>query len=89
MIPADIKKRHVLDAMKRLDKVIDAGRRRSRSLCLVHRSRHYPPRLVVSVASRLAGSGEVRFSGGSEAGLFLRRLGFDVRPCTCGGSRMR
>ncbi|MCY3856789.1 MAG: carbon-nitrogen hydrolase family protein [Rhodospirillales bacterium] len=50
--------------------------------------RHFPPKYVVAVAHEVA-TGELLspslFSGGPESNDFLRRRGFSVRECDCGG----
>jgi hypothetical protein len=90
MIPKEIQREHIVQAMAQLDKVIDAATRKSRSRCLIHEGRHYPPRLVIAVASGFATGKRMHpsdFSGGSEANDFLIRLGFTIKNCRCGGKK--
>lgn len=63
-------------------------RRAATRFCLVDEQRHYPPKYVVSLAVQQAFGTRLKpssFSGGAETNGLLRRLGFDVLACTCGG----
>ena len=89
MIPTRITKGHIEEAILR---VIHDGvppRRRSRGYCLVTNGKHLPPKYIIALAHQIA-AGEWlrpdRFSGGRESNEFLRRHGFAVVECDCGGS---
>ncbi|MCD6514645.1 MAG: hypothetical protein J7L07_06945 [Candidatus Odinarchaeota archaeon] len=79
-------------------KAIDEGKirvppgRTSRKYCLVYEGRHYPPKFVISKACLFQYGQELpfyAFSGGEETNRVLRRLGFSVVSCTCGGVGVR
>lgn len=90
MIPPLITSAHIVQAMRRIDRDGIPPQRRSRDYCLVADGKHFPPKYTIALAHRLA-TGEYlrsdRFSGGPESNDFLRRRGFDVVACNCGGLR--
>lgn len=89
MIPAFITKIHLTEALRRIVRDGIPPQRRSRKYCLVAYGNHFPPKQAISLAHAVA-TGEFlsprRFSGGAESNDFLRRRGFDVVKCDCGGS---
>lgn len=62
------------------------GKRKSRGYCLVSGGAHFPPKYVISVAYEVAeGKPLGRFMGGEPTNGFLKRRGFEVVACICGG----
>ncbi len=89
MIPSHITKAHIDEAIQRITHDDVPPGRRSRRYCLITGIGHLPPKYVISLAHRAATGKELDsslFSGGQESNGFLRRLGFDVRECSCGGT---
>ena len=90
MIPELITKKNIDTALRHILREGVASRRRGRSYCLVADGKHFPPKYTIAHAHRIA-TGEFlssdRFSGGNESNDFLRRLGFKVVTCNCGGVR--
>lgn len=81
-IPEDITKEHIRLALRHIDEHGVPPRRQSTRFSLVHRSREYPPKYVLSLAAELGLGRELspsEFGGGPETNLFLTRRGFDVR----------
>lgn len=90
MIPDDITREHVLEAMVRIDRQGVAPGRSGRTFRVLHRGRSYPPKLLISLAHDIAAGRPLPsslFSGGVESNSFLQRLGFTVQ--TLGGSMVR
>ena len=89
MIPTRITKTHIADAIQRILRDGVPRRRSGRSYCLVTNGEHLPPKYTIALAHQVA-TGELlhsdRFSGGPESNAFLRRRGFEVVECDCGGS---
>ena len=88
MIPNNITRQHILQAIAHVDRYgVEPGRESTR-YDLVHEERIYPPKYVVSLANRYA-NGEMlpapSFDGGMETNYFLMRRGFEVREK--GGAR--
>lgn len=75
-------RQHVLSALGEIDKNGVPAGSESTKYDLIHEARHYPPKLVLEVAARMAGLNLPRdqFSGGerSTATKILRMLGFDI-----------
>ncbi len=88
MIPECITRAHIAEAIQRIIRDGFPPQRRGRGYCLVADSNHLPPKCTISLAHQLA-MGEWlhpdRFSGGQESNEFLRRRGFEVAGCDCGG----
>jgi hypothetical protein len=81
MIPDDITREHVLEAMTRIDRDgIPAGRN-GLKFAVWHEGRQYPPKLLISIAHEV-GFGRTLpralFSGGLESNGFLQGLGFTI-----------
>ena len=89
MIPAGITKTHIEEAIRRIIHDGIPPRRRGRGYCLATNGEHLPPKYTIALAHQVA-KGELlrpdRFSGGPESNEFLRRLGFTITECDCGGS---
>lgn len=81
MIPASIKKEHVLQAIREIDaKGVPIGRC-SRKFKLSYDGKYYPPKLVVSLAAGFVNGKKLDssdFGGGIETNSFLEQLGFKV-----------
>lgn len=81
MIPPDIKKAHILQAIEQVKRHGVPKGRQSRKFLLEHKGCAFPPKYVVSLACGLATGrplGSDEFGGGSETNGFLARLGFKV-----------
>lgn len=81
-IPEDITAQHIRQALRYIDEHGVPPRRQSTRFSLVHRSREYPPKYVLSLAAELGLGRELspgEFGGGPETNSFLTRRGFDVR----------
>jgi hypothetical protein len=82
MIPKNIKKKHVLSAIREIDKNGVPAERSSRKYHLHHNSKNYPPKYVIGLANEKANGvmleSEV-YSGGRESNDFLISLGFKIK----------
>ncbi|MEA3281192.1 MAG: hypothetical protein U9Q68_01320 [Euryarchaeota archaeon] len=81
MIPSNIEKRHVIDAMRKIDSDEFPSGRGSKKFLLDFEGRRYPPKYVISLANKFASGEELNpsiFNGGQETNGFLKRLGFDI-----------
>ena len=89
MIPELITKTDIVEALGRIVRDGIPSRRRARGYCLVADGKHFPPKYTIALAHQVA-TGESlnpnQFSGGVESNHFLRRRGFNVFSCDCGGS---
>lgn len=89
MIPRRISAAHIEEAVRLIIRDGVPPRRRGRGYCLATKGEHLPPKYAIAVAHQVATGKLLRpdqFSGGSESNEFLRRLGFAVGDCECGGS---
>lgn len=89
MIPNVIEKRHIAEALRVIRREGVPRGRASRGYCLVMDGRHYPPKLAIALAHRIATGeplGSFRFSGGRPTNDFLQCLAFIVVKCACGGA---
>ncbi len=88
MIPECITRAHIAEAIQRIMRDGFPPQRRGRGYCLVADGNHLPPKYTISLAHQVA-MGEWlhpgQFSGGQESNGFLRRRGFKVAGCACGG----
>jgi predicted amidohydrolase/copper chaperone CopZ len=81
MIPTNITREHVIKALEAIDARALPPSRKSTKFVLVFSGRRYPPKYVVSLASKYANGEELKpslFGGGKETNNFLKRLGFDI-----------
>ena len=89
MIPEDLTRADVRDAIRRILCDGVPPQRMSRRHCLVAEGVHLPPKYVISRAHEVA-TGEPlpwnRFHGGRMSNTFVERRGFAVIPCGCGGA---
>ncbi len=89
IIPSIIGRDHILKAIHEIDELGVPARRKSTNYCLIHEQRHYPPKYVISIASRYATGEELwhhNFQGGEgygRANEFIRSRGFEVVECKC------
>lgn len=82
MINRQITKKHILDAILKIDKDRIPPNRRATKFNLYYNNVSYPPKYVLSVATKLATGKELKaddFGGGSETNNFLSSLGFVIR----------
>jgi hypothetical protein len=82
MIPDDISRAHVLEAILRIDRQGVTPGRSGLKYRVLHRDRPYPPKLLISLAHEVATGRSLPsslFSGGVESNHFLQRLGFTVQ----------
>ena len=89
MIPFDITKGHIDQAIRRILRDGVPRSRRARNYCLVVNGRHLPPKYTIALAHEVATGQPLsseRFGGGSETNGFLRPRGFDVVVCGCRGN---
>ncbi|MEK4526440.1 DUF3427 domain-containing protein [Paenibacillus sp. BGI2013] len=81
MIPQNIVKQNILDAIAVIHKEGVPKERESTKYHLRYNGGLYPPKYVISVANRFANGHALsrdRFNGGAETNNFLKRLGFEV-----------
>ena len=82
MIPAAIKRDHVVRAIALIAAEGVPKGRESRDYDILHEGRRYPPKLVLARASLLATGRELlssEFGGGTETNSYLASLGFEIR----------
>ena len=81
MIPKNIKRDNILDAIEEIEKNgIPAGRT-SKKFSLEYNKKLYPPKYLISVANKYINGTKLNpseFSGGKESNNFLKRLGFNI-----------
>ncbi len=88
MIPSCIKSEHLHKAICRIRLEGVPPRRKGRHYCVVKDGHHFPPKYTVSLAHEIATGRFLlpdRFSGGVESNGFLRKRGFEIADCNCGG----
>jgi len=81
MIPNNIRREHILQAIEEIDINGVPDVRKSTNYLLEYEEKQYPPKFVISIANRYANGEELdsnSFSGGSESNKFLYRLGFKI-----------
>jgi predicted amidohydrolase len=81
MIPKNIKREHILKAMKEIEKLEIPKARHSKKFLLEYNDKHYYPKYVISLANKYANGKALdssEFSGGNESNNFLSYLGFKV-----------
>lgn len=89
MIPACITNMDIEKAIRRIKRNGIPPGRQGRNYCLVANGGHLPPKYTIALAHEIATGKALnsdRFSGGAESNSFLRRRGFKVVECVCGGS---
>jgi len=81
MIPPNIRREHVLKAIKEIDKYGIPPGRNARKYFVEYNGKLYPPKLVISKANKYANGDELppsMFTGGDETNNYLKRLGFKI-----------
>ena len=89
-IPAFITRQHISEAIRLIGRGIVPPKNRSRGYCLVEHRLHFPPKYTISRAHEVATGRRLptgAFYGGHDSNEFLKRRGFRVNECTCGGHR--
>ncbi|MDT8402433.1 MAG: hypothetical protein RQ743_12120, partial [Bacteroidales bacterium] len=81
MIPKNINRNHILEAIKEVDDKGVPGKRYSNKYIMAFNERLYPPKYIISIANKYA-NGEMldseTFSGGKESNSFLQEYGFTI-----------
>ncbi|MFX0203950.1 MAG: McrB family protein, partial [Candidatus Hodarchaeota archaeon] len=81
MIPQNITREHILEALKEIKRKGVPYRREPTKFHLLHDGEQFPPKYVISLANKFANDRELepsQFSGGHETNSFLRELGFEI-----------
>lgn len=81
MIPKNISKADILQAIEEAEISGIPERRQSRKYLLEYKGKYYPPKYIVSLANKYANGRELsseEFEGGNETNQFLRARGFSV-----------
>ena len=81
MIPGNIQKKHILEAISRLDQDGVPNNRMSRKFDLLYNEKRYPPKYLISVANEIVNRYPMdpeSYSGGVASNLFLMRLGYSI-----------
>ena len=81
MIPDNVKREHILQALAEIDRSGVPKGRQSRYFHLSYRGKTYPPKYVISLANKFTNGKELEprlFSGGYESNNLLTRLRFRV-----------
>jgi len=81
MIPPNITRQHIIQAIEEIKRDGVPGRRMSRKFLLEFRGQYYPPKYVISLANKYANRRLLPphvFYGGGEANAFLQALGFKI-----------
>ena len=81
MIPGNIQKKHIIEAIQQLDKQGMPKNRVSKKFDLVWNEKTYPPKYLISLANEIVNKEPLdpeQYSGGNESNNFLMRLGFSI-----------
>jgi len=81
MIPKNIYRKHILNAIKEIDRKGVPRGRESKKFHAFYHGKYYPPKYVISLANKYANGLELdpsEFSGGQEAKKLLERMGFKI-----------
>lgn len=82
MINKQVKRQHILEALTYIDKNGIPAKRRATKYNLYHDGKTYPPKYVLSIATKIATGKELepsQFNGGDETNNFLSALDFTIR----------
>lgn len=85
MIPKNIRKSHVINALREIELNRIPPGRGSKKFDLVLNGKKYPPKYALSLANRYANGRQLRpssFSGGQETNNFLKGLGFVIETAS-------
>ncbi|WP_241746539.1 HNH endonuclease [Cytobacillus firmus] len=80
-IPKNINKKHVINAIQKIEREGVPERRESTRFNLYYEGKFYPPKYVISIANIFANGEEYSpslFSGGDETNGFISKLGFNI-----------
>lgn len=81
MVNRQVTRQHILDALTNIDKNGVPANRRATKFNLYYNNRPYPPKYVLSIATKIATGKELepsQFSGGAETNNFLSSLDFII-----------
>jgi len=81
MIPKNIRREHVVEAIREIERIGIRKGRISKKFLLEHDGKHYPLKYIISLANKYANGKELdpsEFSGGDETNNFLWALGFNI-----------
>lgn len=82
MVTRQLNKQDILDALTFINKNGVPPNRRATKYNLHHKEESYPPKYVLSIATKIATGKELQpsqFNGGAETNNFLTKLGFTIR----------
>ena len=82
MVKKEVTTQHILQALNEIDRIGVPKRRQSTKFNLYHDGKSYPPKYVLSLATKYATGKELEardFSGGDETNNFLSSHGFTIR----------
>lgn len=85
MIPENISRKNVLEAIEEIDRTGIPNGRTSKEFKLLFKGKLYPPKYVISLANKYANGEELNssvFSGGNETNSLLERFGFEIIETT-------
>lgn len=85
MIPQEITRHHILQAIKEVDAQGIPKGRNSKKFTVEFNGNNYPPKYIISLANKYANGKELptqKFGGGSESNNFLKNFQFKIRPCS-------
>ena len=81
MIPDNITREHLKQALKEIDEQGVSKKRKSSIYNLIYEDKMYPPKLVISIANKYVNGNELdsgQFNGGQESNDFLKARGFEI-----------
>jgi hypothetical protein len=81
MIPKNIRRKHVLNAIEEVKRTGIPEGRRSKKFLIEFNGKYYPPKCIISLANRYVNGKALNpseFNGGRESNDFLRVLGFQI-----------
>ena len=81
MIPENIERKQVLQAIEEVKRTGIPEKRNSKKFLIKFEDGYFPPKFVISLANKYANGEELNpagFSGGRESNDFLRALGFEI-----------
>ena len=81
MIPSNITREHIIEAINEIRRSGVPSHRESVRWSLVYEGKQFPPKYVISLANKFASGRELdpfQFSGGDETNEFLKERGFEI-----------
>ncbi len=81
MIPSTVERKHIIEAVRKIDLEGFPPHRGSNKFFLMFEGKRYPPKYAISLANKFANGKELdssKFNGGQETNNFLKGLGFDI-----------